>query len=373
MSIVKNIVPIIFCYAIFFSNIVNGQDVSLNDLKQNDLHCYCSSKFGTPHSILNLDNNWDLVLLLRQPKTISQLDSLEIKYTQSQLKLLQQWGIITETENDFYKTVINIYDSVQTNQLRIYSMEISQKIIQQITPDIEYLKLNLNQIDREKNIYTVLFSYILDGKVWDDMVEKKLIPKNEITLDNPLWSGEFWTTYPKRDFFCGTNSISDAGYSIKVNWSEIAIRKMIPFFTRWDLLEKILNDLIVKGKVEDEEAKNVFESYNFFDRNGEFTVPVIKENDSNETFKIAKSISAKVVSVIENQFDSSKVKDTFGFNSYSQAIIILYHEMMWDVLNLLEQQNIISRPIAFKDPDKVQPGDISDLLIIVKSKESYEK
>jgi hypothetical protein len=49
----------------------------------------------------------------------------------------------------------------------------------------------------------------------------------------------------------------------------------------------------------------------------------------------------------------------------SQMIIILYHEMMWDMLNILEQQNIITRPIAFKDPIKVQPKDISDLLIII--------
>ena len=361
----KNILLIFFVYSFCFLNNVEGQEGSLNNIKENEIICYCVAQQSTPDFILSLDNNWELVLKLKHARTISQLDSLGIKYTLSQLQLLQQWSIITKTENGAYKTTINLFDSIQTKQLRDYSKELSKNIILQITPDIENLKLNLKQIDREKNIYTILFSYILDGKVWDDLENKKLILKNEISLDAPLWKGEFWSLYPKRDFSCGTNSISDSGYSIKVNWSENIIPKMIPFVSRFDLQEKILNDLISKGKVENEEAKNVFGPYNFFDKNGNFTVPIIKEENNNTTYKIAKAISEKVTSFIETQFDNSKLKKMFGFDNSSQMIIILYHEMMWDMLNILEQQNIITRPIAFKDPGKVQPKDISDLLIII--------
>jgi len=47
---------------------------------------------------------------------------------------------------------------------------------------------------------------------------------------------------------------------------------------------------------------------------------------------------------------------------------ISYHELMWDLLDDLEKQGIIRKPIAFADPKKAQAKDIADLVFIVRGK-----
>ena len=257
-------------------------------------------------------------------------------------------------------------DSIKTVELRKYSIMLSNKLSGIISNDIIKLNNILRNINREPNIYSIIFSYVLDGMVWDHLEANSLLPNNEINVKRPFWAGEYWMLYPKREFFCGTNSISDKGYSIKVNWSERAIPKMLPFVTRWDLLEKILNDLITKDKIEDKESIEVFSSYNFFDKNGIFTVPVIIENNNNSIYKLSGVISAKVKSFLIENIDSAYLKKEFNFKNNSQSIIILYHEMLWDMLDIMESEGLIRKPKVFKDPDNSISSDISDLIIITK-------
>ncbi len=343
-----------------------SQNNSLKDFKNIESICYCNTTQSTPDAIMKLDNNWEITLSLVTPKTTAQLDSAGIKYTYSQLKLLEQWSIISKSENEKYQTNIIVLDSIKTSELRKYSVKLSIKLTEIIRDDIIKLKNILKKIDREPNTYSIIFSYVLDGMVWDYLDTDSLLPNNEINVKKPFWAGEFWLLYPKRTFSCGTNSISDKGYSIKVNWSERAIPKMLPFVSRWDLLEKILNDLIAKDKVEDKESTEVFSAYNFFDKNGNFTVPVIVENNNNSIYKLSGEISAKVNSFLTANIDFSYLKKEFNFKNNSQSIIILYHEMLWDMLDILESEGLINKPKAFKDPENSKSSDISDLIIITK-------
>jgi hypothetical protein len=343
------------------TSILTAQNV---DFKLNEDICYCSG--GSPISIVKMDNNWELLLVLRQSKNMTQLDSLGVKYTLSQLKLLQEFDLIQKDKDDFYKTSIVLLDSIRSKSLRNYSKQLSFDLTGEIKPKVLELKSHLQKTKREKNIYSILFSYIIDGMIWDYMEKEGLIDKREISLQRPFWDGEFWMLYPKRDFSCGTNSLSDKGYSIKVNWSEVAIPQMIPFITRFDLQVKILDDFINKGKLEDKEAIAVFGKYNFFDSDGNFTVPIIVENEQDKIYSISQEISSNIISFIKSRIDLEILKNTYDFKDSSQAIVILYHEMIWDIMSALEKESIIEKPIAFKNPEQTKPHDIGDLIILVK-------
>ena len=349
------LLAVIFCTASEAQNVV---------YKLNESICYCTG--NTPSSIIKLDNNWELLLLFRKPKNIEQLDSLRTKYTNSQLKLLQQWSLIKKDKNDFFQTSVIILDSVKSKNLRIYSEELSRQLTNEIKPKVLELKSHLKEIKREKNIYSILFSYVIDGMVWDYLKKEGIVNSREISLDNPFWDGEFWTLYPKRDFYCGTNSISDKGYSIKINWSEEAIPKMIPFVSRFDLQEKILNDFIDKGKLVDKEAFAEFERFNFFDNEGKFTAPLIVENERNKIYSISQDISAITMSFIKSNINLEILINKYNFKDNSQAIVILYHEMIWDIMRNLVNEKLIEKPIAFKNPKQTKPKDIGDLIILVK-------
>ena len=339
----------------------NSQNV---DIKLNEDICYCAG--SSPSSTAKLDNNWELLLLLKQPKTVAQLDSMKINYTQSQLSLMKQWKLLKEDNNGFYETSIIILGSIRSTELRTHSKQLSSNLTKKIKPKILELKSHLQKINREKSTYSILFSYVIDGMIWDYLENESLIKEREISLNNPLWDGEFWTLYPKRNFSCGTNSVSENGYSLKVNWTEGLIPKMFPFVSRWDLQEKILDDFINKGKLEDKEAIEVFAKFNIFDKYGNFTIPIIVENDTNNIYAISKDISIIITNFIKTNFDFETLKKKFNFETNSQAVIILYHEMMWDILYSLENENIIEKPIAFKNPSQAKSEDIGDIIIFVK-------
>jgi len=361
MDKIKLKIKLSFLIAVILCTASNAQNVVY---KLNENICYCTG--NTPSSIIKLDNNWELLLLFRQPKNIVQLDSLGIEYTNSQLKLLQQWSLVKKDKKDFFQTSVVILDSVKSKNLRIHSEELSRQLTNEIKPKILELKSHLKGIKREKNIYSILFSYVIDGMVWDDLKKEGLVNSREISLDNPFWDGEFWTLYPKRDFYCGTNSISDKGYSIKINWSEEAIPKMIPFVSRFDLQERILNDFIENEKLVDKEAFAEFKKYNFFDNEGYFTAPIIEENKQNKIYTISQGISANIKSFIKSNIDLEMLLNNYDFKDNSQAIVILYHEMIWDIMNNLVDEKIIEKPIAFINPKQTKPADIGDLIILVK-------
>ncbi len=343
-----------------------SQNISYGDFRNAESICYCNTTTSTPESIVGIDNNWEIIQFLVHPKTRSQLDSAGIKYTISQLKLLTDWSLISNTDDSIYQTQIPVIDSLNTAKLRKYSLKLSEKLSISLIDDINKLKEELTTLGRNGSIFSILFSYMLDGMVWDYLDDDSLLPNNEITIGRPYWNGEFWITYPKRQFSCGTNAISDSGYSIKVNWNEKAIPHMLPFVTRWDLLGKMLNDLISKGRIEDKETIEVFGQYKLFDANGNFTVPIINENDSNTIYKISQSISRKTESFLKNNVDFEYLGNEFAFKSKSQSIIILYHEMLWDVIDILDSDKIIKKPESFTNPDNTKPEDISNLVFITK-------
>ena len=350
---------------LIFANI-NAQNKKHSDFASNESICFCTPKKSTPQNILTIDNNWEILLNLLTPKTTKQLDSIGLKYTISQLKLLDDWSIIETVNNNQYKAIINIFDSIQTEQLRSYSMKYSKMLIPIIDNDVEKLRAHLELAKKDKNTYTILFSYILDDKVWDYMKASTLIGENLITIDKPFWSGDFWTLYPKRLFYCGTNSFSNNKYSFKVNWSENSIPNMIPFFSRWDLQNQIINDLFNNDKVSNQDAINEFKKFNVFDSVGNINIPVILENNSDFVYNCSNVISDKIVKFVNSQIDLDEIKNKFGFANKSKALIALYHEMMWDILTILEKDGRISKPIAFKEPNKTHPFDISNLIILVK-------
>jgi len=345
---------------------LNAQVNTINNYNSNEFICYCSTIGSTPKTVISLDNNWELLLLLREPMLIKQLDSLNVSYTLSQIQLLETWKLLRRNKDKTYETTIFIMDKKKSGDFRKYSNQLSNELVRIIKPDILQIIVLLKESNREANIYSILFSYILDGAVWDILEEKALISERELSIESPLWAGYFWSLFPKREFTCGTNSISDQGYSIKVNWAENAIPKMIPFVTRFDLQVQILKNLIDNEKVVDEESIDVFGPYNFFDRSGNFTVPVIVENDSNQLYIFSKNISKSVVRFLMEKVDFSKIKKEFGISDNPQAIVFLYHEMLWDILRNLEIEYIIEKPIPFRDPANTKPEDISSLSVIVK-------
>lgn len=338
--------------------VIEGQE----NLKDYDEICYCTG--NTPHSILSYDNNWKLLLAFKNGESKSKLDSLGIPYTKSQLKLLSIYKLI-RFDNGKYFTTFPILDTNQTSYLRAKTSEIASIIFPIIEKDIKSLVSELNNNDQTDNQFSILFSYVLDGLAWQKFEENGMVDRLTLNIDNYPWVGEFWLLTPRRSTFYGTNSESDSTYSIAITTSGNEIVSKV-YNEENELLRILLKNYINSGKVTDKKALTTFAQYNVCDRAGNITIPIITENKNNRIYYYSSQIAEKIsTELISNSIFDELMRD-LKFKDRKQAVIILYHEVMWDLLSVIEKQKAIQKPSILENPNQSKLADISKLLYITR-------
>jgi hypothetical protein len=291
---------------------------------------------------------------------------ITLNHNQSQLELLKNFRLLNY-ENEVWKANFPILGETQTLELRGKAKEVAAKLGSLVEENVVSLLTSLNDLNREKNAYTILFSYVLDELVWRRFSELGYMQERSITAENPFWSGVIWAVYPPRDFACGTNKISDKGISLNVNWTEKAIKNMYPFVSDWKNLLTMFDDYAKFGAVRNTDARKVFDKFNLYDYSGKFTVPIIFESKENALFERCSVISNGMGSGMFNFFDLNELTHKFGFSSNEEALVVFYHELMWEMLDYYEKNGVIKKPIAFSNPDETLPEDISDLVFIIRA------
>lgn len=330
-----------------------------------EFHQFITSSGASPQSIVKLDNNGELVLAGVGGKTRAQWQAAGIEFAESQIMLLKAWRLLEEQE-DVLRTTFPILNAEKTNELRRYSRALAPTLNRRLKPDILRFIGVLDAMGRKENTYTLLFSYVLDDLVWDHLSEQGLLGEREITAETPFWAGEVWATYPPRSFSMGTNTVADRGIALKVNWTKKALPKMMPFVADWENLLRLFNDYVEKGYAEDEQAKAVFAPFALFDDAGRFTVPVIQVADTDSLYVVSSLIAENVAREASTLLDLPGLTEKFGFRDEEQTLVVLYHDLMWDMMDDLEKEGLVRKPVAFASPEQAEPANIGDLVFIVR-------
>lgn len=329
---------------------------------------YIQSTNLAPANVLKLDNNGDIVLAARGGTTRAQLEASGIPVLDSQIALLKTWRLLEE-KDDTIRTLFPVLLPGETRRLRQQIQATAPALADRLVPEIRRLTEELSLAGREENAYTILFSYVLDGMVWSEFEKRGVLDDRAITAETPLWSGEVWALYPPRPFTSGTNSISEAGVSLKVNWTKGAIQTMLPFVADIGTLVRMFDDYRKKGYVEDQRSREVFGPFDLFDETGHFTIPVIVEDASNPLYRWARAIAESAAAEAPVLLDLPVLVSEFGFRDEGQALIVAYHELMWDIIDHLETQGLVQKPTAFGEPKQADPADIAALVFIVRGSE----
>jgi hypothetical protein len=333
--------------------------------QQYDYTCYCATTGSTPDNIVQLDNNEKLLLALQTPQTLSQLKERGFTFSQSQIQLLLDWQLVREKEG-IYETAFPILDSARTASLQQRMKEHARATIIEIADKISELKSALAISGRAKTVYTLLFSYVLDDLVWRQFENKKVLRPKQTTTEHPFWGGTFWAVTPRRKAFCGTNSISDKGFSLEVNWAPNAIPLMTPFVSDWKDQVKMFDEFVTNGKVTDQQAKAVFGPFGVFDSDGHPTIPVITEDPDDPMYRYCLELAGMVSKRVLHEVGEDDLGDSIGCKDKEQTLVIAYHEWMWEFLDECEADGLIAKPLAFAHPEIATSADIGDLIFLVK-------
>jgi len=346
------------------SSIAQSNENNLKPWKESEIIQYISTSGSSPQNIIGLDNNSSIILHAKHGVMRELLNQKNIEVTESQIKLLKTWRLIEEKDK-MLQTTFPILDSSQTQQFRSQIQPKAPVLVEKLTPLIEELKIKLEALGRSDNAYSITFSYILDGLIWDEFEQAGLLKERNITVEKPFWDGEVWALYPKRNNVVGTNTISDQGVQFKINWTYQIIPKMVPFVSDFKNLTKMVEDYITQGEVINDEPLRIFEPYNLFDAKGKFTVPIIKEDKSNPLFTTSTKAAQLIAREVPVLLNLQEMQNEYDFRDQQQTLIIAYHELMWEVINTLVERNIVEKPKALANPSVAVSADIADLIFIV--------
>jgi hypothetical protein len=341
------------------SSSLNSQTISENARNYEDF-CFCEVGLSHPKVILDLDNNLDILIALKTTNTLHGLDDLKIDYTLSQINLLELSGLI-EKKDSVYKTIIPILSKDETSKLRSETKRMAENIIPLFKSDFENFSETLNLHGLQDNSYSLFFALILDGLVWDILEQKNEIDSFDITNEKPFWAGTFWMVEPRRDFSCGTNSLSSGDFTINVNWSDKAIIDV----SSYKMLRELLNDYRMNGRITKPEVVREFAKNDLFTKDGTLHIPVIRADSSDIIYVQSMTIAKKVAGYLSNRIDYSTILTGCPDLTNGQKITILYHEIMWDILDRMEEDKQLNKPVAFGNPQKAKDEDLRDLIFIL--------
>lgn len=315
-----------------------------------DVTAFCSYQNYHPSQYIK-DNNWDILCAFRTPGPISRLDSLHIPYNMSQLQLLKVGDLVSYSDG-ILSTNMPIFDKAQTSQIRTDSKEFADSIFPIIEPDIKELISVLEKDGYSKQIYSIVFSYLLDHYIWND----SFLTSTESCIDHGSWQGDFWAMYYPRDHVkIGTNSY---GPFIQ-NWTDdlgywLSSSKMSAFAK-----ELVKNN----GKViENKDVVAAVDGWGLTDGNGNILIPVIHANSNDDIDVLCRKINTTLSDAVRRYCASWHTK--YNIASEKSGQIIFYHEVMWDLLDLLEAKCLISMPPILKG-EEVGKEHFGDICIIV--------
>jgi hypothetical protein len=332
--------------------------LSQNQLKDYEENYYVTFLPAHPGVIVHTGNNWDILFAFKKSGPLNKLNELGISYTQKQIDVLCALNLL-EKENDQYRTIGTILNEEDMKDIRLFTMAVANKIIPLIRDDFSKLSAALKKEGYEKNSYTVLFSYVMDHLVWDLFESNHILKEKELTVENPLWDGTVWFYKTKRNFECGTNSYPADSLLIASNWANVSELSL----TNLDY-KSILEEYIKNSKINDDALKNYIKVYGICDENGNIKIPVIVKGDESDIVNSCNKIAQSIYDFMVNKVDYLELNNKFNIHSREDAIIIIYHDIMWDILDILEEKGLVQKPIIFSNPEAAQKSDLKDVLLI---------
>jgi len=134
----------------------------------------------------------------------------------------------------------------------------------------------------------------------------------------------------------------------------------------WGKNLEALFSLVQENSVPNKEVVDEFSSLNFFDKNLRLTIPVINEKGNNSLCLLSNNIIDKLFPAFMAKADIEALKTSYKFNDNSETAVIFYHEVMFDLMDLLLENQVIQMPVAFQS-SKATLKDAADLCFIVVS------
>jgi hypothetical protein len=99
--------------------------------------------------------------------------------------------------------------------------------------------------------------------------------------------------------------------------------------------------------------------------NGKLSVPIIHEQPGDPIFETTSEISQMIANVMIKTSQTPDFKKIIRTTDKAKALVIGYHEFMWEILSYLENENVLKSPFASNGNEQIKASDLHKLVYII--------
>lgn len=333
---------------------------------------YVAARKYPPSVSIALDNNGQILLACRQGRSVEELRESGLEFAESQIELLIAMKLmIRDSRGDLY-TAFPILDEAQMLELRGETFSLAEELTSVVGPDVEALSRALEAAGQGAYGYSVLFSYVLDGMVWGFFEEYRRVPMRALSVRRPFWSGEVWAVRPRREFRAGTQSIHQKGLKLKVNLSS-GFGEAGELFADPDTLRRGLAQFEAAGRLAEGRPRQLLTRFGLVDETGLWVIPVIDEIKKGPVFRAAEVLTSNLVDALLERIDLEGLQERYGFRSAQQALVVVYHELMVDLIERFERAGWVTKPEILSQPAKAGGPAVAAVAFLVDRRPPNQK
>lgn len=339
---------LIVCGLLVSMSVFGQSSEKIRPYKDWETTAYCSYDSYHPSQYAKVDNNWELLYILRTPMSIKELKTTGIPFTYSQIFLLHIGGLI-ESKNNVLYTIMPIFNEEQTKSIRALSRSLAQTAFKETENDWAAFVKELERRNLGKNVYSLVFSYVLDGKILG-----KALPTHDSVATHATWNGAFWALYDKRPHsFCGTNSFN----AFHQTWSD-----SLGYWLDTKTIVRLTDEYAQNKKIVSKDLLDKSVEWGLADKKGYLLIPIIKEDSQDALVRVSDEIVFKLAAFVSCH--SSEFMRAYQLSNENLSKVILYHEMMWDMMDILVERGILTEPDILKGSPRAQKADFGQIVYI---------
>ena len=327
-----------------------------SDLARWGLHCFSPTARSTPHSIIELDNNGEILAAGVNPVHRGDLAARGITVTESQIRLLCDYGVL-DTDHGMIRTAIPVLGPDLTGPIRERLADITDGLIDRLVEPVGALREALTTAGHGASCYAVTFGHALDGLLWTELDTRRQLPPTELDLEHPHWRGAFWAVFPERPMSAGTNFRRVESSNLVMLWTDDVIDAIRALDQEPGLDEFIV--AAASGDPIPTSAVFTRADRQLVDGTGRATVPVVEEQGP-----VQRHCEAIAQLTADALLDGAlqPLLDSVPGAGRSHSVVIVAHELIWTVTDAVVTQGIVELPPLLSTGE----GPIRDLLYLTR-------
>lgn len=327
---------------------------------------YVAAGAYAPSALIAMDNNARILFECRDGCNPEGLRSAGIGFSDSQLEFLVATNLLVrDTFGDLYST-FPVLDAERTEALRAEVSELADTIAVAVEPRAGELARSLEAAGHGSQAYSVFFSYVLDGMAWRFFEEYSRIPPRALSARRPFWAGEVWAIQPARSSWATTRSIAEGGVTLKTTLpprSELGAA----LFADRRRLKRALAQFSTPGRPVPESERELLSRFGLLGEAGRWEVLVIDEVEKDPVFRAAERLTSDLVDEFLEIVALDPLRERYRFSTPQQALVIVYHELMWELMDRFETLGLVTPPdiLTARDAENLEEPSLRNSAVLI--------